>query len=708
MASRYKHIIDKIIEKLKENNINISSDLIYEAFEYADEKHKGEFRRSGAPYIEHPVMVADILSDIRVDDKTIAAALLHDVVEDTDATKSVIREKFGNDVAEIVEGVTKINDIFHSYEHKRAENYRKLGISSIKDFRVIIIKFADRLHNMRTLKYLSPEKQNRIATETLEIFAPLANRLGIYKIKNELEDRALQIINPINYENISQMLEYSKKEMEDVIEKVKPIIEKRLDEIGIRAEINGRVKHHYSILKKLQTRKKSFDEIYDLMAVRVILEDELCYKVLEVVHNLFKPVPGMFNDYIARPKPNNYRSLHTKVIFERKIIEIQIRTRQMHEYAEYGLAAHWRYKQNKNTQNDVIDDYIDRLRAVLDNSFESSDPHEVIEELKLNLIPSEILVFTPKKDPVTLPHGSTPVDFAYKIHENIGNHCIAAKVSGKLVPISTELKDGDIVEIITSKNQTPSFDWLKFVKYSKARQAIKHYLKKAQYEQSVTLGKEIINSEFTKYKIKMVDEVVEDLANSFGYNEIDKFYQTIGSGNITPTQFLRKIIPEYTSEQKSTFFGKIVNVLKSSKQGLKIHNDENTKIKFATCCHPLPGDAIKGILVPDEGISVHRINCKNIEEIDSENFIEVTWDTDKDERFCVEIKIISEDRQSLLFDIAKILNKMNINMTKFDMSLQDALVICTFVAEMKNLSHYTKLRKKLQSISGVIRVGRNI
>ena len=707
MPSRYLKIIDNIINKMKQSGLKVNEKLIMDAYMLAADAHKNDFRRSGAPYIEHPVLVADILSDIKIDDITIAASLLHDVAEDTTVSILEIEEKFGKIIADIVDGVTKINEIkFESLEHKQSENYRKLIISMIKDLRVIIIKFADRLHNIRTIKFMKPEKQVRIAKETLEIYAPLAYRLGMYKIKSELEDRAFEILQPEKYQEIKNILNLSKTEMEGYIEKIKKGIGKKLNDYGMSADVNGRVKHFYSIYKKHKVREKKFQEILDIIALRIILSnDDDCYKALKVIHNFFRPLPNNFTDYIAGPKPNGYRSLHTKVIFEGKVVEVQIRTKEMHEIAEYGLAAHWRYKaQNPHDKSNAIDQYIDKLKSILTNSFESSDPKEVLEELRINLVSGEIFVFTPKKDLIVLPAGSTPIDFAYKIHDNIGNHCIAAKISGKIKPLSTILQNGDVIDIMTSDKVEPGHEWLKFAKSSKARTAIKHFLKKNQYTKTLKLGEEIIVHELEKYNVKKSEQLINDLFDSMGFESAEELYHSVGQGKVKPLKFLRQIIPE----RKDSVLQKLVNriTFKQKSSGIKISKIQEKNVQMGKCCFPLPGENILGKVESNGQVVVHKAECENLEEISQDNLIKVFWAPEEDEHFNVKVRVIAEDRKDLLLDITKVINWANVNLAGLTLQVEDAIAKVEFIAQVKNLSHYTKIRKKLVQVRGLLNIER--
>ena len=699
--------VEELISKLTLSGVSVKPELIREAYEFARQAHKNSFRQSGEPYIEHPVNVAEILSELKVDDITITAALLHDVIEDTDISPLEIKEKFGKTIFDIVDGVTKISEIhYSSFEEKQTENYRKLIISMIKDLRVIMIKFADRLHNIRTLRYMRPEKQKRIAKETLEIYAPLANRLGMYKVKNEFEDRAFEILDPENFKIIKSRLSQTHGFMEQYIKKISPAVLSELEKQGIKGSVNGRIKHYFSIHTKLKTRKKSFEEILDIIALRIIIpDDDDCYKVLSIVHQLFKPVPGMINDYIASPKENGYQSIHTKVIFDNKIVEIQIRTCKMHELAEFGLAAHWRYKASGGVTENALDDYILRLRNVLQESFEANDPKEILEDLKVNLISGEVFVFTPKKDLMILPSGSTPIDFAYKIHENIGNHCIAAKKLGKVIPLDTILENGDIVEIITSPKMAPSFDWLRFTKSPRARSSIRQYLRKIEYGKTVGLGRDIFVAELKKYKISISSGLLKSVLISFGFKTSNDFYYAVGNAEIKPNHFMRKI----SSVRKEGIFDKLVQKIKvKSHEGKKGYSVRSSgSVKYAKCCHPLPGDSVVGESSKDGFITIHLSNCPVIGQTDPSSLLTVNWEVEKDDEFEVNFKVAAEDRPNLLYEIVKVMNSLNVNMTYLEIKTENSVATANLTGNVKNLNHYIKLRKKLFGIKGVLSIERS-
>ena len=708
MPEKYAAQIDKAIERLRSTGQQVNSDLIRRAYEFAFEAHKNVYRRSGKPYIEHPVEVASILSELKVDDITVAAALLHDVVEDTDISELEIKEKFGETISEIVNGVTKINEIYYNtLEEKQSENYRKLIISMIKDLRVIIIKFADRIHNMRTIKYMKPEKQKQIARETLDIYAPLAYRLGMYKIKNEFEDRSFAVVDPGNFDKISRKINETHGSMDAYITRITPVITAALEKEGIKSSVTGRIKHIYSIYNKLATRKKNFNDIMDIIALRIVIPDDGdCYHILSIVHQLFLPVPGMFNDYIAAPKENGYQSLHTKVVFENRVIEVQIRTRKMHEVAEFGLAAHWRYKTSSTEDIQAIDEYITKLRNILQESFDSTDPKDILEDLKINLISGEIFVFTPKKDLVTLPAGSTPVDFAYKIHENIGNTCIAAKKSGKVIPLSSQLENGDIIEIITTPRSTPSYNWLRFAKSPRARTAIRHYLKREENQKTVKLGREIFTSEFAKYSLKIEKKTLQYILKSFGFLTPEDFFFAVGNGEIRPNQFMRKI----SNLKKESLLARLVSMIRIKSPASRTNNEfeHADSIIYATCCHPLPGDSIVGQRMPDGKLMIHISNCPSIGSIDPSELVNTVWDVGRDEDFEVSFKVAGEDRPNLLFEMIKVINSLNINLNFIEIKTENSIATGSFTGRVKNLGHFIRLRKKLFSIKGILSIERMI
>jgi GTP pyrophosphokinase len=709
---RFLEYLTTIKSLLRKTNPRADLKLIEKAYHFAKEAHKDQLRLSGDPYFIHSLEVAKILAEMEMDYITVTAGLLHDVVEDTGVSLKEVEEEFSEEIAQLVDGVTKIGGLqFHSLEEKQAENFRKMIFSMVQDVRVIMIKFADRLHNMRTIEYMPRVKQERIALETREIYAPLAHRLGIAKIKWELEDLAFKVLNPKEYEEISQKIREKREEREAYIRRMADPIKRELKKHNIHAEITGRPKHLYSIYRKMVTRNKPFEEIYDLFALRILVNrvDE-CYFALGVVHTLYTPIHERFKDYIATPKSNMYQSIHTTVIGpEGRMVEIQIRTYEMHKTAESGIAAHWKYKEGKSRE-DEFDKQLMFLRQVLDWQRDIGDPQEFMEDLKISLFQDEIFVFTPKGDLIKLPRGATPVDFAFAVHTDIGLHCIGAKVNGKIVPLNTELKSGDSVEIITSSKQAPNPDWIKFVKTSKARSKIKRWLKESLQEESIRLGKELLDRHLKKLNKKIGDENLVDAAQSMGFSDVERLYAALGRGDVSVQSVLRKIFPPEELEEKKdeSFVKKFISRARRSSDGVKVQGLDHLLISFAKCCQPVPGDQIVGFITRGRGIVVHRADCPNLISLieDPERQVEVEWDVDRNRQFMVRLNLIGEDRKNFLRDVAEAIAKADTNIVSIDMKAVDSVVYGNIIVEVKNLQHLTRVINKIDSVKGVIRIER--
>jgi len=695
-------MLENLISKIEEYNPQCDVELIIRAYNYAENAHQGQYRKSGERYFIHPVEVAKILIELQMDNSTIAAGLLHDVIEDTDYGYDKIRKEFGEEIADLVEGVTKLTRLsFNSKEERQAENLRKMVLAMAKDIRVILIKLADRLHNMRTLKFQSTEKQKEKATETLEIFAPIAHRLGISRLKWELEDLCLRYIDPDGYYELVEKVAKKRREREEFISNVINNLKYKLDDFDIEHEITGRPKHFYSIYRKMTYQGKSFDEIFDFLAVRVLVNSvKDCYGVLGVVHTIWKPIPGRFKDYIAMPKANMYQSLHTTVIGPHgDPFEIQIRTVEMHQIAEYGIAAHWKYKEGRVADVEQQTDMkLAWLRQMLEWEKEVKDPKEFMESLKIDLFTNEVFVFTPKGEVVNLPTGSTPIDFAYKIHSGVGNKCVGAKVDGRIVPIDYKLKNGNIVQILTSSNSMgPSRDWLKIVKSSQAKSKIKQWFKKERREENIDKGQEIIEKEIKRLGLSVpaavLQKLLANMAKKLGFANEDDLYAAIGYGGITLSQVMPKIkdasrkeTPPENVEKEIQSIPKENNRKKkeSLSQGVSVKGIDNILVRFARCCSPVPGDTIVGYITRGRGVSIHREDCVNI--VDNaeimDRFIEVEWDIDKDIGFQVEIQVKATDRKGLLSELTIVLaeakipiNALNARVTKERTALL-FLVLC--------------------------------
>ncbi|MFZ5432238.1 MAG: RelA/SpoT family protein [Calditrichota bacterium] len=687
-------------------------DLLDRAFRYAYKAHHGQRRVSGEPYIVHSIAVGRILAELNVGDVAVASAFLHDVVEDTDITVDDLREEFGESIANLVNGVTKIPELkYESLEKKQAENFHKMLLSMSQDLRVILIKFADRLHNMRTIGYLPRKSQERVAWETLDVYAPLAHRLGIHTIKWELEDLAFKVLEPRTYKELAEKVQMKRAHREAIAEEVTQRIEEELKRVKISAHVTGRAKHLYSIYNKIKNRGYSFDQILDLIAVRIIvprLED--CYHTLGVIHSIYTPIEGKFTDFVATPKSNMYQSLHTKVFGpEGRIVEVQIRTEDMHRTAEIGIAAHWRYKEGGATREE-LDRQMEWLRGVLESRAESATSGEFLQNLKINLFQEEIFVFTPRGRLITLPRSATPVDFAFAVHTDIGLHAMAAKVNGHITPLKSELRSGDVVEIIVSPNQRPNLDWLQYVRTSRAQNKIKKWLKEQHFDESAKLGQEILTRELSKYHVKKTDKEMAEIALLFGHNEVTAFLAAVGSGDITVQAVLRKVLPNEEAQGQGwgSILSKVIRRVKGNESGVRIHGMQNVAITFGRCCQPLPGDRITGFITTGRGVSVHRVDCKNIPVLMQrpERNIAVEWDVDKEATFNVRVRVIGKERPRLLNDLTTAMAKEEVNILYMEMKREDAFAVGQLTMEVKSLPHLTRVIKRMKTIKDVIHVER--
>ncbi|MBU1921422.1 bifunctional (p)ppGpp synthetase/guanosine-3',5'-bis(diphosphate) 3'-pyrophosphohydrolase [bacterium] len=687
-------------------------DLIERAFRFAYESHKNQRRSSGEPYISHVLATAIILADLQLGAIVAAAGLLHDVVEDTDVSIESLRAEFGDAVANLVDGVTKIPELkYESKEKQQAENLHKMLLSMCQDLRVILIKFADRLHNMRTISHLTRRQQERIALETMDVFAPLAHRLGVYQVKWELEDLAFKVLEPRAYHELAQKVELRRNDRQRIIEKQIEKISAELERVGIHARVVGRAKHLYSIYNKIQKRGFSFEEILDLLALCIIVPRmEDCYFALGVVHSLYTPIQDKFTDYIATPKSNLYQSLHTKVFGPQgRKIEIQIRSESMHRLAEYGIAAHWRYKEGGASQKE-LDAQLEWLRGILDSQSDSGSSREYLENLKINLFEGEIFVFTPQGRLLTMPTGATPVDFAFAVHTDIGLHAMAAKVNGEIAPLKSELKSGDLVEIIVSPNQKPNPDWLKFVKTSRARTKIKRWLKDQHYEESLKLGREIIVRELQKVRTKKSDKDLAEVAQLFGHTSTESLLAAIGAGDLTAESVMKKLVPEPEAAGKpfGGVLSRVIQRVKGSDAGIRIHGMQNVAITFGKCCQPLPGDSITGFITTGRGVTIHRLDCKNIPELMKrpERNIIVDWDVDREAKFNVRIKVMASDRTNLLGELTSAMSKEKVDILYIEMKREDTFAIGRLVLEVRSLNHLTRIMKRMRAIKGVVHAER--
>ena len=722
--------IEDIIEKQVENyGENTDIELIKRAYNLANEKHGNQCRMSGEPYIIHPMGVAYILAELGLDDETICAALLHDVVEDTDLTHEDLVEMFGDSIAEMVAGVTKLGSIrFTSVEEKQVENYRKMFLAMGKDIRVILIKLADRLHNMRTLKYLSRERQIANAQETRDLFAPLANRLGIYSLKWELEDLAFKYLYPEQYHEIVTELAKKRDERLAFINKIKEDLENSIKEQGIKAEVTGRAKHLYSIYKKMQRDNKNLDQIYDLFALRILVDNVRdCYAVLGIVHEMYTPMPGRFKDYIAVPKTNMYQSIHTTLIGPKGVpFEVQIRTWEMHRTAEYGIAAHWAYKEASNTGKKksivVNDDKLAWLRESLEWQKNTQNPEEFLRTLKTELVEDEVYVFTPKGMIKVLPMGATPIDFAYSVHEQIGHRMIGCKINGKMMPIITTLNSGDIVEIMTSDQaKGPSRDWLKFVKSSSAKNRINQWFKKEQRTENIEKGKEELEKEIKKLGMKttelMTPEWINLVLEKYRFANVDDLYANIGFGGISEKKVVAKLLGEYRKEHQEEDLEQKIEELtqakpvnsRTSKTGVGVKGIDNCLVKLSKCCNPLPGDDIVGYITKGRGVSVHRTDCINLKDLLAEDgrMIDVYWQDDAKASYNVEIEIFANDRDGLLRDVIKQIENYKLKLMGVNTRTnKDNTAILDISVETGNIETLNKFMKSVNNVESVFDVYR--
>lgn len=724
--------IESIIEAVKEYEPTADTQKIQRAYDLASSAHKGQTRVSGEEYIIHPLHVAQILTELHIDDVTISASLLHDVVEDTIYTKEQIEEMFGEEVAMIVDGVTKLGRIeYKSKEEVQLENYRKMFLAMAKDIRVIMVKLADRLHNMRTLKYMREDKQRRIAKETIEIYAPLANRLGISNVKWELEDLCLRYLEPETYYDLVENVKQKRKERQTFIDLSIQQITEKLDEAHIEADIKGRAKHFYSIYKKMKRDHKDISEIYDLSAVRVLVDSvKDCYGVLGVIHAMWKPIPGRFKDYIAMPKSNGYQSLHTTVMTRGYPLEIQIRTFQMHQVSEYGVAAHWKYKEAGKgaTAGNAVDQKMNWLRQMVSLQQELSDPKEYFEALKVDIFSDEVFVFTPKGDVVDLPKGSVPIDFAYRIHTEVGHHCVGAKVNGKIVPLEHKLKNGDIVSVITNKaNNGPSRDWLNIVASSETRSKIRSWFKKEKREENIERGMELIKDEAKRLGYAPKDLIKEgrllEVARKLNILTQDDLLATLGYGGVVIHGIMTKLIELHKKEIKQNTppdVSKMLSELKHPQQngqksksshGVLVEGESGLMVRLARCCNPIPGDPITGYITRGRGVSVHRSDCSNIlHDTDFSRMIEVSWDIGLDKQYMVELEIVCNDKSGILANILAVPTEMKINIRSINANPNRSNRTSTMMLglDVHSSTQVTQIMTKLRRLKDVYSVTRRM
>jgi len=703
----------RFLRSLEPHVDRLDMEVIERAFAFGDEAHAGQKRLSGEPFMAHSAEIARILLELHlIDTTTIVAALLHDVVEDTHVTLELLEAEFGREVAGLVEGLTKLGHLrFQSREERQVENYRKLLLSMARDIRIIMIKLADRLHNMRTLEFLPDEKRRRIASETRDIYAPLAHRFGMATIRWELEDLSFKFLEAEAYRELAKKVQAKRKERERMIAAIGRPLETALKDAGVPAEIAGRPKHLWSIHKKMQSRNKPYDEIYDLLAIRVLTETVRdCYHALGIIHTLWTPVHERFKDYIATPKSNMYQSLHTTVYGPSgTLYEIQIRTWEMHRTAEVGIAAHWKYKEGSTGTE--IEEQLAWFRQILEWQQDMTDPQEFLEYLKIDLYKDEIFVFTPKGDLVQLPSGSTAIDFAFQVHTEVGLHCSGARVNGRIVPLHKELRSGDTVEIMTQANQRPSRDWLHFVKTSKARQIVRRTIRDEEHASSLALGKELLEKEYRRNRVKRPhDGRLDETAAEFHLQDAEALYAALGRGDLTLTQVWNVLFPEEKAVERkpATAFERLVERIKGGSRGVKIQGVDNMMVRFSQCCQPIPGDEILGYITRGRGVSIHRSDCPNILNLtdEPERKIEVRWDTSGAETFIVRLVVTGTDRRGLFADVAGAVSRTSTDIKSADLTVNETGIEGTFVVEVKDLDHLNRVVGAMKSIEGILEVQR--
>jgi guanosine-3',5'-bis(diphosphate) 3'-pyrophosphohydrolase len=703
--------IDNLISKVLSYYPDADIEILKRAYHFSSEAHSSQKRVEGSPYIEHPVAVASILADMKMDIATIAAGLLHDTIEDTNTTVKDVKDLFGEEVAFLVEALTKLSRIeFKTKEEAQAENFRKMFLAMSEDVRVILIKFADRLHNMCTLQHLPENKQQRIASETLEIYAPIANRLGIGWLKTELEDLSFKIIMPDLYNELVRKVAKRREDQEGYLKEVTGIVNNKLKEEGIPGAVSGRIKHYYGIYQKMQKQKITFEQVHDVLGLRIITDTKAdCYAILGLIHSLWTPIPGRFKDYIGVPKSNMYRSLHTTVIGPKgERVEFQIRTTEMNMLAEHGIASHWRYKE-KGEIDEKSNRYISWLRDLIQAQIELTDAKDFLEAVKGEVVPEVIYVFTPKGEIKEMPMGSTPVDFAYSIHTQVGHRCVGAKINDRIVPLKYTLRSGDTVEIITSPTHGPSRDWLKFVVTQRAKSRIKQWIKAEERKQSIELGLELLEGELKRHDLTtsvLKSEDMQKVLKSFNIQSIEDLYASVGYGKLSAHQVINKLLPEKPAEEVP-----VIKVTKPQKElkGITIKGLDNILYHTAKCCFPVPGDSLVGFITRGKGVTIHRKDCLNLDSmaVDTARLIDVEWKTEEDSTSPARLFIETVDRPGILANLSALISSFNVNISHLEASsTEDKKAHITFILEVKDKSQLSGLTQKIAQMEGVLRVSR--
>ncbi len=707
--------IDELIKRIEGYNPEADVSLVRRAYEFSAKAHEGQKRRSGEPYHQHPLAVAGVLTSLRSDVTAVVAGLLHDTLEDTLATPEALEREFGKDIVRLVDGVTKIGKIqFRSYEEKQAENFRKMVLSMADDIRVVLIKLADRLHNMRTLEHLKEVKREQIAQETLEIYAPLANRLGIGWMKNELEDLCLKYLKPDVYAGLKARVAKRDEERQQYIAEVARLVRQALADAGLKVEVQGRPKHLYGIYQKMERQAISFEEVYDLTAIRIITDTKMnCYAILGLIHSLWRPVPGRFKDYIAIPKSNLYQSLHTTVVGPQgEHVEFQIRTEEMHRVSEFGIAAHWKYK-DRGQMGDKDGKTFSWLRQLLEWHQDLKDNRQFMDSVKLDLFHDVVYVFTPKGMVKEMPLGSTPVDFAYAIHTEIGNHCVGAKVNGKIVSLRSQLASGDNVEILTSPTQVPHKDWLKFARTPRAKTKIKHWIKVEEQKRSVEIGRRLLEREFRRHGIPQAhmlkSERIQQLAKDSGYESADELTAAVGYGKLSTSQIIQRLLPTPAQGGAGAVPAEPASprpsVGKPEDKSVKVKGGRDLLMQLSRCCNPVPGDRIIGYITRGRGLTIHSVECPNLEALDydKERLVEVGWDTTAASTHAVKVSVLTVDKTGILANVSSSISGCEANITKAEITTrEDRKALLDFVIQVTDTAHLARVLKALERVEGVI------